>query len=159
MHAGWTTSTIRNDIAMIRLPQAVQFSNTISPAALPSGSEIFESFAGESAVASGFGFLGDGSDAVISPNQFLSAVTLPVMTNENCRLFFPNHVVDGNICTSGAGSKNVCRGDSGGPLVVNRNNKRILVGITSFGARGCTWGFPAAFARVTYFLDFINNNM
>ncbi|CAK1543139.1 unnamed protein product [Leptosia nina] len=43
MHAGWSISTIRNDIAMIRLPQAVQFSIALAACvAAVSSSEIPE---------------------------------------------------------------------------------------------------------------------
>lgn len=52
-------------------------------------------------------------------------------------------------------------GDSGGPNTYEfRNGETTIVGITSFGAAdGCTLGYPAAFARVTYFLSWIQNTM
>ncbi|CAH0755211.1 unnamed protein product [Diatraea saccharalis] len=55
-----------------------------------------------------------------------------------------------------SGGQGTCQGDSGGPLVVTSNGRRILVGVTSFGARaGCAAGYPAAYARVTSFISFI----
>ncbi|XP_047508385.1 brachyurin-like isoform X1 [Pieris napi] len=159
MHDNWQPSRIRNDIAIIRLPESVTFSDTISPIALPSPLDIHDNFAGVTAVASGYGLTGD-SNVGLSRDQFLSGVSVPVITNEVCRSSYPLNVVDSNICISGAGGKSTCRGDSGGPLVVTKNDKKILIGITSFGSRwGCTIGFPAAFVRVTSFLDFINNNL
>ncbi|CAH4034610.1 unnamed protein product [Pieris brassicae] len=158
MHANWWPSLIRNDIAVIRLPESVSLSDTISPIALPSFLDTFDNFTGQTAVASGYGLTGD--NVGLSRDQFLSGVSVPVITNEVCRNSYPLNVVDSNICISGAGGKSTCRGDSGGPLVVTKNGKQILIGITSFGSRwGCTIGFPAAFVRVTSFLDFINNNL
>ncbi|KAJ8719671.1 hypothetical protein PYW08_011846 [Mythimna loreyi] len=123
--------------------------------ALPSGAQLNENFAGENAIASGFGLTNDGGS--ISTNQRLSHVTLPVITNAVCSAPFPIIIQSSNICTSGAGGRSTCQGDSGGPLTVNRGGRPILIGVTSFGsARGCQVGFPAAFARVTSFASWIN---
>ncbi|XP_050550406.1 brachyurin-like [Spodoptera frugiperda] len=158
MHGSWTPNLIRNDVAVIKLSSNVALSDTIAVIALPSGSQLNENFAGENAVASGFGRTVDG--AGITVNQFLSHVTLPVITNIACRASFPLIVQDSNICTSGAGGRSTCQGDSGGPLVVTRNNSPLLIGVTSFGsARGCQVGSPAAFARVTSFMSWINGQL
>ncbi|XP_050550399.1 brachyurin-like isoform X2 [Spodoptera frugiperda] len=158
MHGSWNPSMIRNDVAMIRLNSNVGLSNNIALIALPSGSQLNENFAGENAVASGFGLTSDGGN--ISTNQFLSHVTLPVITNAVCRSSFPLIIQDSNICTSGAGGRSTCQGDSGGPLVVTRSGRPLLIGITSFGsARGCQVGSPAAFARVTSFMSWINGQL
>ncbi|XP_049875184.1 brachyurin-like [Pectinophora gossypiella] len=157
-HPSWFPLLARNDISVIRLPSAVTFSNIIAPIALPTGALASETFVGEIGVASGFGLTQDGGS--ISANQFLSQVSLPIITNAQCSLSFPIIVQSSNICISGAGGRSTCNGDSGGPLVVTRNNQPILVGVTSFGSPdGCQAGRPAAFARVSSFLDFINNNL
>ncbi|KAH9630550.1 hypothetical protein HF086_018466 [Spodoptera exigua] len=166
MHGSWNPSLIRNDVAMIRLNSNVGLSNNIAVIALPSGSQLNENFAGENAIASGFGRTSDGKyfnlfrRAGISTNQFLSHVTLPVITNAVCRSSFPLIIQDSNICTSGAGGRSTCQGDSGGPLVVTRNSRPLLIGVTSFGsARGCQVGSPAAFARVTSYISWINGQL
>nr|ACR15980.1 serine protease 29 [Mamestra configurata] len=156
MHGSWNPSLIRNDVAMIRLNSNVGLNNNIALIALPSGSQLNENFAGENAIASGFGLTNDGGS--VSGN--LNHVTLPVITNAVCRNSFPLIIQNSNICTSGAGGRSTCQGDSGGPLVVNRSSRHILIGITSFGsARGCQIGSPAAFARVTSFISWINGQL
>ncbi|KAJ8720280.1 hypothetical protein PYW07_012323 [Mythimna separata] len=158
MHGSWIPTLIRNDVAIIRLNSNVGLSNTIAVIALPTGNELNENYAGENAIASGFGLTNDGGS--ISNTQALSHVTLPVITNAVCRSSFPLIVQDSNICTSGAGGRSTCQGDSGGPLTVNRGGRPILIGITSFGsARGCQVGSPAAFARVTSFISWINGQL
>ncbi|KOB64766.1 Chymotrypsin, partial [Operophtera brumata] len=118
--------------------QVVMHSDTIAVIALPSGSQL------------------SGS---ITTGQVISHVSLPVITNTVCTMSFPFIIQSSNICTSGANGRSTCSGDSGGPLVVSRNGRPLLIGVTSFGsARGCQLGYPAAFARVTSFLDFINQN-
>nr|ACR15991.1 serine protease 23 [Mamestra configurata] len=160
MHGSWNPSWIRNDVAMIRLNSNVGLNNNIAVIALPSGSQLNENFAGENAIASGFGRTADGSAGAITTNQGLNHVTVPVITNAVCRSSFPLYVTDSNICVSGAGGRSTCNGDSGGPLTVNRSGKPILIGITSFGsARGCQVGSPAAFARVSSFIGWINGQL
>ncbi|VVC92720.1 unnamed protein product [Leptidea sinapis] len=54
-------------------------------------------------------------------------------------------------------TEGTCNGDSGGPLAVTIDDKPILIGITSFGAKaGCEVGYPAAYTRVTSFVSWIN---
>lgn len=53
-----------------------------------------------------------------------------------------------------------CTGDSGGPLYqgVNGGN-RVIVGITSFGARGCKQFQPTIFTRVAFYTDQIRSGI
>ncbi|XP_022826471.1 collagenase-like [Spodoptera litura] len=156
MHGSWNPSLIRNDIAMINLPSAVSTSANIGFIALPSGNEINNQFVGATGTASGFGITRDGG----SVSGALNHVNLPVISNAVCRETFTIYIQSSNICTSGANGRNICRGDSGGPLVVNSNNRRILVGVSSFvSGRGCQAGAPGAFARVTSFISWINQRL
>ncbi|KAH9638174.1 hypothetical protein HF086_008778 [Spodoptera exigua] len=156
MHGSWNPSLVRNDIAMITLPSAVSTSGNIGFIALPSGNELNNQFVGATATASGFGLTRDGG----SVSGALSHVNLPVITNAVCRNTYPIYIQSSNVCTSGANGRSTCQGDSGGPLVVNSNNRRILIGVTSFGHRdGCQRGHPAAFARVTSYISWINQRL
>uniref|UniRef100_A0A2A4K202 Peptidase S1 domain-containing protein n=1 Tax=Heliothis virescens TaxID=7102 RepID=A0A2A4K202_HELVI len=155
MHPNWTPALVRNDVAVIYLPNAVQLSANIAPIALASGSS---EFVGASAIASGFGLT--SSDGQISANQFLSHVSLNVIANSACSIAFPFIVQPSNICTSGIGGVGTCNGDSGGPLVTNQNGQNVLIGITSFGsAFGCQVNLPSVFARVTSFVSFLQQHI
>nr|ACR16002.2 serine protease 48 [Mamestra configurata] len=158
LHENWTPAIIRNDVAMVNLPYAVSISNILAPIALPSGSLLNEDFAGEIAIASGFGKT--SNDGGVSFNQPLSFVHLPVITNEECADVYNDIFVQpSNVCTSGEGNKNICTGDSGGPLAVTRKGIPILIGITSFGSGDCEASQPSAFARVTSFMGWINSKL
>ncbi|PZC84918.1 hypothetical protein B5X24_HaOG200493 [Helicoverpa armigera] len=155
-HGSWNHNLASNDIAIINLPSNVATSGNIAPIALPSGNELNNQFAGATATASGFGLTRDGG----SVSQTLNHVNLPVITNSVCWLSFPGIIQSSHICTSGANGRSTCDGDSGGPLVVTSNNRRILIGVTSFGSgRGCQVGAPAAFARVTSYISWINQRL
>ncbi|XP_050677510.1 brachyurin-like isoform X3 [Leptidea sinapis] len=157
-HPSWFPLLVRNDVAVIDLLQAVQFSATISPISLPTPQEAQETFTGYQAIASGYGLTGD--DHELTNQQHLSHVTLTVISNEICSIAFPSVLQNSNICTSGRGGASTCRGDSGGPLVAEVAKRPILIGIVSFGITfGCEIGYPAAYARVTSFLDFINGEI
>ncbi|XP_072947043.1 collagenase-like [Epargyreus clarus] len=151
MHGSYNQNTLANDIAVITINH-VGYTNNINRINLPTGTA---SYAGNQAVAVGFGRTADG--AAGANNQNLNHVTLTVITNDECRRTFGNTIIASTLCTSGAGGRSVCQGDSGGPL---RINGPILIGVTSFVARaGCQRGLPAGFARVTSFLAWIRARM
>uniref|UniRef100_A0A2A4JSK1 Peptidase S1 domain-containing protein n=1 Tax=Heliothis virescens TaxID=7102 RepID=A0A2A4JSK1_HELVI len=160
LHENWSSlvSRVLNDIAMVNLPLAVSTSSIIAPIALPSGDQLNDDFAGDIAIASGFGITPISSVPTI--NQQLSFVDLPVITNAECAVNFGSTIQPSNICTSGAGNRGICTGDSGGPLAVVRNNSPLLIGISSFGSlEGCGSNNPSGFARVTSFMSWINSRL
>ncbi|XP_075976762.1 brachyurin-like [Anticarsia gemmatalis] len=158
MHPQWNESNLRNDVAMIYLPQSVAFTTLIRPIALPSSSELLETFAGQWAVAAGYG---KTSDSQSGASQQVSHVNLQVITVAQCQATYgTDSVAQTTLCTSGAGSVGICGGDSGGPLALNHNGRLVLIGISSFAAQNqCQRGFPSGFARVTSFVTFINQHL
>ncbi|CAO1436612.1 unnamed protein product [Diamesa hyperborea] len=160
-HPQYDSRTLKNDVAMIRLPSEVTFNNYISPIALPEGSydyaaEGTNNFAGVNAVLSGWGRFGSTQ----ASSTFLRFVNLQVITNLACRVRFPTIIQDSTICANGEGNVGGCNGDSGGPLSVQSNGQSLLVGVTSFvSGVGCERGFPTGFARVSSFIPWIQSHM
>ncbi|XP_013194532.2 brachyurin [Amyelois transitella] len=153
VHPQWNPDTAANDIAVLRI-SSVTFNNVIQPIALPSGAEVSNLFVDEVALASGFGITSDGGS--IGVTQRLSSVDLTVITNAACAAVFGPFVHSSNVCTSGVGGISTCSGDSGGPLAALSGGRRVLIGVTSYGAAaGCSLGFPAAFARVTSYVSWV----
>ncbi|KRT84993.1 Trypsin, partial [Oryctes borbonicus] len=152
LHPQWDASLIRNDVALIQLSQPAPISENIRPVNLPTRAEAGNTFAGAAGRISGWGLDSDSATA-ISP--VLREVQVNVISNLLCNIQFLGMIQPTNICTSGAGGRGACSGDSGGPLVVDNRQ----AGIVSFGlALGCEIGWPSAFARVTSFLDWIDQN-
>ncbi|XP_022826482.1 brachyurin-like [Spodoptera litura] len=157
-HPNFSPSLARNDVAVVYFSGSVSLSANIAPVALPSGSQLFEAFVGERAIAVGFGIT--TNDGSIGSNQNLNHVSLSVISNSECNWAFPLVLQSSNICTSGLGSVGICGGDSGGPLVITRDNRHVLIGVTSFRhGLGCDSNMPSAYARVTSFMDFINSHI
>ncbi|KAH8408124.1 hypothetical protein KR222_009285, partial [Zaprionus bogoriensis] len=154
IHSGWNSSNLKNDISLIKI-SAVSYSSKIQPAALPAISSSYSTYAGQTAIASGWGRTSDSSSSVASNLQY---VDLNVITNSVCAATYGTSIVtSSNICVATTGGKSTCNGDSGGPLVLQ--DSKVQIGLTSFGAAaGCEKGYPAAFTRVTSYLDWIKSN-
>ena len=86
----------------------------------------------------------------------------PIISNNDCAAVYGSSIRDSSICTSGQGGVGTCNGDSGGPLNLEPaagSNQYTQVGVTSFvSSAGCESGYPDGFARVSYFIDWINAN-
>nr|ADM35108.1 serine protease 41 [Mamestra configurata] len=154
MHPQYNANNINNDIAMIRLPSNVGFSNSIRSIALPTGVDLWQTFAGNWAVVAGFGRTSDNQSGASS---VISHVNVQVVNEIDCQaIYSPQFVTHSTICTSGRGGVGACIGDSGGPLILNRSGTPILIGVVSFvSAAGCQAGLPSAYARVTSFNSWI----
>ncbi|XP_017017894.1 serine protease 1-like [Drosophila kikkawai] len=151
-HANYLSLTVRNDISLIKTP-AVTFSAAVNKIALPAIASSYSTYVGQTAVASGWGLTSDTATAVAKDLQYTD---LTVISNAECLKSFSSLIVTSRvICVATPNSVSTCQGDSGGPLALDGT----LIGITSFGSPdGCEVGAPAAFTRVTSYLDWIKTN-
>ncbi|KAH8270133.1 hypothetical protein KR018_004313 [Drosophila ironensis] len=151
-HESYFALTVRNDISLIKTP-LISFSSAVGKIDLPAISSSYSTYTGETAVASGWGLISDSATSVASDLQY---VDLTIISNDKCQQTFGSLIVTSRVlCVDTPKAQSTCQGDSGGPLALN--NK--LIGITSFGsADGCEAGAPAAFTRVTSYLDWIKTN-
>ncbi|XP_026570232.1 chymotrypsinogen 2-like [Pseudonaja textilis] len=145
--------TIRNDITLLKLATPARLTARVSPVCLPKATDAFPG--GMTCVTSGWGYL-HHTDKV-SPNK-LQQVALPLLTNQECKKFWGNRIVDVMVCAGAAGASS-CMGDSGGPLVCQKNGAWNLVGIVSWGSNTCSPSSPGVYARVTELLPFIESTL
>ncbi|XP_062542073.1 collagenase-like [Armigeres subalbatus] len=142
----YNPQTAENDIALVRLPQRVQFSNRIQAVQLPTGHNDYNR---RMATVSGWGKTSDMGGVA----QRLQYATLQVIRNNECRIFYPGSIHPTTLCCRGD-QQSTCNGDSGGPLVLDED--KSLIGVVSFGSViGCERRLPVGFARVTEFADWI----
>uniref|UniRef100_A0A182MPM4 Peptidase S1 domain-containing protein n=1 Tax=Anopheles culicifacies TaxID=139723 RepID=A0A182MPM4_9DIPT len=153
-HPGYTPTNIRNDIAVVRLNSPITFTDRIQPARLPARSDTRQ-FGGMTGTVSGFGRTTDTG----ATSPVVMFTSNPVMTNADCIARWNTAVIQPqNVCMSGDGGRSACNGDSGGPLAV-QDGGSLQIGVVSFGsAAGCSIGMPSVYARVSFFLDFIEVN-
>ncbi|XP_049794444.1 collagenase-like [Schistocerca nitens] len=147
-----TTGDYNNDVAVIFLPEEAPLSEYIKLVALPSFSEINETFVGQNALVSGWGLTGDNSTC----SEILMWTELEVISYKACLgYYYPGVILKSTLCAKSEDS-DVCRGDSGGALVLKTASGYKQIGVSSFGSpAGCNTPTPSAFARVTSFLDWI----
>ncbi|CAH0723838.1 unnamed protein product, partial [Brenthis ino] len=121
----FTYLTFRDDIAVLKLNDRVNISNTIKPVCLPHDDAHL--YTGVKAIAVGWGSVGEQ----MSHSCNLLDVELPVLSNEVCRntKYDSSMITDGMLCAGypEQGKKDTCQGDSGGPLTAERSDKRYEV--------------------------------
>jgi chymotrypsin len=158
VHSFYNPKSLLNDIALIFLQSAsADLLNhpNIATISLPISSDADVDLVGMLATVSGFGSISDTNKA----SDKLRFVTMPIISNLQCRRVFGTYIQPSNLCMSGQGGKSVCSGDSGGPMTVEIAEKRsVIVGIVSFGHKhSCTLGHPGVFVRVTSYLSWIES--
>ncbi|XP_053687222.1 brachyurin-like [Sabethes cyaneus] len=158
IHSEYVPTTLRNDVATVRLNVPIIFTDNVQPVWLPSHYDS-RTFSGLIGTVSGFGRISDSNNYVADTLRYVSN---PIMTNSQCLDAWGNNadIIDAmNICLSGVNQRATCGGDSGGPLTIYEVGRTLQVGLVSFGsAAGCAIGMPSVFARVTYFLSWIEDN-
>lgn len=150
-HPDYSYRPLTNDIALINTP-VLTFNEYYNKIELPSISGRFSSYAGQKAIASGWGYT---SQWVYEKADNLQYTTLEVISVDACERIYGDVVASSRvICVATTNKKTTCSGDSGGPLVLLSTGK--LIGVTSFTSiYGCEYGEPAGFSRVTSYLDWI----
>ncbi|XP_043648376.1 serine protease 1 [Drosophila teissieri] len=153
-HASYNSAVLRNDISLIKTP-SVSFTTDINKVELPAIAGTYSTYAGQTAVASGWGKTSDSASSVASTLQYENFEVVSVAT---CQSTYGTLIATSKvICVATPNKTSTCNGDSGGPLVLNSNGK--LIGVTSFvSSAGCESGAPAGFTRVTSYLDWIKEN-
>uniref|UniRef100_A0A3P8S6M9 Peptidase S1 domain-containing protein n=1 Tax=Amphiprion percula TaxID=161767 RepID=A0A3P8S6M9_AMPPE len=151
-HPDYNPSTNDNDIALLQLSSAVNFTDYIRPVCLAADGSVFPG--GTSCWVTGWGNIQSGV-ALPSP-QRLQEVNVPVVTNSDCSNSYSG-ITDNMICAGlTEGGKDSCQGDSGGPMVSKNNSIWVLAGVVSFG-NGCAQpNFPGVYARVSRYQSWIN---
>lgn len=157
VHPQYSHSQSANDIATLELNREAVLSSTINLVRLPNRRQAGQAFLNQLGTVAGWGRVQSGNQPI--PTQFLKYMRSPVISNLACRIRYPAFITDTNICADPS-IGTPCNGDEGGPLMItDADGRRTQIGIFSYQfSLGCGLGWPAVFARVTEFLDFIEQN-
>ncbi|XP_044742835.1 brachyurin-like isoform X1 [Chrysoperla carnea] len=154
-HKEYHSSTLHNDIGLIKLPSPVKLSEYIQPIPLADPTQYIQPKT--KLTVSGWGQTENG---VLSEN--LKYANLTSIENEKCAEYYENQaeeIYESTICCMGATIESTCFGDSGGPLVQISNGKATHVGVVSFvSANGCKAGEPSGYTRTASFRQWIKEN-
>lgn len=138
VHPLWNSRTVRFDLALVRLPAA----SDVAPDALAAGTDADLTAAGTPATIVGWGAV----DSADRGGGRLREGTTTVAADGDCERVHENYHRASMLC-GGAAESDACRGDSGGPLFATRNDRRIVVGVTSFG-EACDHSVVGVYADV-----------
>merc|ERR1712050_331712 len=78
-HPGWDPNTLDNDIALVRLPEKIEFNDYIRPACLPPSEDENNGYVGELTTPVGWGKNSDNAGGITPTLQMVS--DLPVIDN------------------------------------------------------------------------------
>ncbi|KTF82347.1 hypothetical protein cypCar_00004597 [Cyprinus carpio] len=158
--------TNENDIALMKLNSPLTITTNVRPVCLPNKGMYFT--APQECYVTGWGALFSGG----SPSQTLQEAKIQLIDRTTCNSqpVYDRQITDTMICAGKLeGGVDSCQaklnkysstqGDSGGPLVTKENSLWWLVGDTSWGD-GCAFrNKPGVYGNVTYFLDWIYEQM
>ncbi|XP_013883985.1 chymotrypsin A [Austrofundulus limnaeus] len=152
-HPQYNGYTINNDILLIKLASPAELNMRVSPVCVAETTDNFPG--GMTCVTSGWGLT-----KYNNPNTpaRLQQASLPLLTNEDCRLYWGSKITDIMICAGAEGASS-CMGDSGGPLVCQKSGAWTLVGIVSWGSGICSTSMPGVYARVTKLRSWVDQTI
>jgi len=150
MHPQYSTRTLNNDFAILRLSSPVNYTTQVSPACLPA--DVTADYVNAVATVTGWGTLESGG---WQPTE-LHEVDVTVTTNKVCRKLVGG--ISKNMLCAAAPGKDSCQGDSGGPLVTLENGQHALIGVVSWGYGCAEPDSPGVYARVTAQMSWILEN-
>ncbi|KAL5019276.1 hypothetical protein ScPMuIL_004998 [Solemya velum] len=139
------------DIAIIKINRpAGMTSNYINSACLP-GKNDAPFFSDSRCFVTGWGDTRGRGDRGI-----LHQVSLPIVSDTECRQRYGDRFTEGMIC-AGSRGRDACQGDSGGPLVCYRLGLWVVAGVVSWGEGCANPRYPGVYTRVQYYIDWINS--
>lgn len=146
VHEHYSTVTNDNDIAIIKLEEALVLNDLVKPIDLPT-EEVSK---GVQCTMTGWGATTETGDAVLD----LHKVQLPVVDTSLCKTFYGESAIsDGMLCAGKiSGGSGSCYGDEGGPLQCSG----VLQGIASW-RKGCAQpASPGVYTKVFHFKNWID---
>lgn len=138
-HEGFSSWTMVNDIAVLRLSSSLKFGSTIRPIGLATKAPLH----GAAAVVSSWGTQSFASGSLADTLQYVEVSIVSAASCASPVYGYGWQIQPTMICAYAKG-KDACQGDSGGPLV----SGGLLVGVVSWGY-GCAFAnYPGVYADV-----------
>nr|XP_002721890.1 serine protease 1 [Oryctolagus cuniculus] len=148
-HPSYSSSTLNNDIMLIKLKSAASLNSKVAAVSLPSSCAS----AGTQCLVSGWGnTLSSGTN---NPD-LLQCLNAPILSDSTCRSSYPNQITSNMFCLGFLeGGKDSCQGDSGGPVVCNG----ALQGIVSWGYGCAQKNKPGVYTKVCNYVSWIRQTI
>ncbi|CAF1267162.1 unnamed protein product [Adineta ricciae] len=149
-HPAYSDVTNQNDIAIIRLASPVTLNSYVNVACL-SGKQPAVN---DNVVIAGWGTTRYEG---VSPDSLRQA---SIVIMDVCKHVYPYYDTNKQLCAGNYQySRDSCQGDSGGPLMSEANGQWTVSGVVSFGDECAKVNKPGVYARVSYYLPWIQNSI
>jgi secreted trypsin-like serine protease len=151
-HPNYNPYSLDNDVALLKLSSPATLNTRVETVPLlVSPTQDAQAAPGTAAWVTGWGTTAFGG----STSNVLLEVSVPIVTNQTCSQAYWG-ITDNMICAGyEEGGKDACQGDSGGPLVVPNGDGWLLAGLVSFGDGCAKPGKYGVYARVSRYVDWI----
>ncbi|XP_058984795.1 trypsin alpha-3 [Musca domestica] len=147
-HEGFSSWTMANDIAVLRLSSSLKFGSTIRPIGLATVAPAN----GASASVSGWGTQSYGFSSIPTQLRYVDVKIVGTTQCASSSYGYGSEIKSSMICAYTVG-KDACQGDSGGPLV----SGGVLVGVVFWGY-GCAYtNYPGVYADVAVLRSWVVN--
>lgn len=133
VHPDYDPETVDNDVALLRLPEAIKLGQGAGLACLPKPSQSLP-------LTQKCTIIGWGKErsSHVFGTEVLHEAEVPIVKTSTCREVYEDYFITENMFCAGyrKGRIDSCAGDSGGPLLCPVGDRWTIFGITSFG-EGC----------------------
>lgn len=148
-HPHFDLATGNHDLALIKLPQPIQFNQFIQSIDIMHKCRPIEHI---NVTAIGVGQLSPQSD--YSMSHFIRFAPMKIIPYAECKKQFPDILPRIIFCTASSDWRSINYGDSGGPII-SEDNK--LIGVISYGhTDGLDKGMPQIITNLLAHYDFIS---
>ncbi|XP_041834360.1 coagulation factor VII [Melanotaenia boesemani] len=158
IHPDYNTTTYDSDLALLKLFRPIKLNRYVMPICLPARNSTFTRTLAtiRHSTVSGWGRLVQFGPSA----RFLQRLVLPKVPLQECRLHTNLSITRNMLCAGlKTGGSDTCQGDSGGPLVTRYKKTWFLTGVVSWG-KGCAKeNMYGVYAKVSNFLDWIEDTM
>jgi len=162
IHERFFPATLHNDLAMVRLSQAVPWEQLpqVRPICLP---VPHRDWTGRRCKVSGWG--SETDELKGQRRARLQEVELPVVEAAACskalvragQLGSQFRLHPGWLCAGGERGRDACHGDGGGPLVCRgKGGRAVLAGLVSWGIGCGQRGLPGVYTNIVSYVNWIN---
>ena len=154
----YSAGTPVNDIAIARMRQSFQMTDSVTTVCMPTPEELYKGMA----TIAGWGkhsYEQTTSELYFETDGVMRTADVNILPSEACRAYsmFRSEL---NICAGfPSGARDSCAGDSGGPLMAKVNDQVFMIGIVSHGNECGRAGFPGVYVRVAAKRRWIDSNM
>ncbi|XP_047989285.1 melanization protease 1-like [Leguminivora glycinivorella] len=154
-HPDYDSTTVANDIALMRLQKRAPLTAYIKPIPLPPF-DVDHPINKGAALA----IVGWGETESAYSSDILQATELNLIPRANC-LKYGSDVPPKHLCAGDVKGKDTCPGDSGGPLYMYYQDKYYLSGIVSYGPAlmKCGTAEVGYYTNVYKYIKWIKENM